>query len=67
MAGKKKEYDQAITAYTAAIRLDPMHAEAHHKRGLAYEGRGDTLHFDADRRRALSLKPALRDKRESRP
>ncbi len=37
---KKKEYAQAITAYTEAIQFDPQFAVAYNNRGLAYAAQG---------------------------
>jgi serine/threonine protein kinase len=58
---RNKEYDQAITAYTKAIRFNANHAEAYYNRARAHAGKGDTISQEIDHRTALSLKPALRE------
>jgi serine/threonine protein kinase/Flp pilus assembly protein TadD len=39
---KDKRYDEAVAAYTEAIRLDPANAEAYRKRGEAWAARPET-------------------------
>ena len=38
--GQKNEYEEAIRAYSEAIRIDPKHAEAYNNRGFAYRKTG---------------------------
>jgi len=37
----RKDYDKAIADYTEAIRLNPINDAAYHRRGWAYNGKGD--------------------------
>jgi serine/threonine-protein kinase len=59
---EKKEYDEAIAAYTEAIRLNPKHAAAYYSRGSAHARNGNTISAEADHRTALLLDPSLRPK-----
>jgi tetratricopeptide (TPR) repeat protein len=47
-----KNYDQAIKAYTEAIRLQPQFGEAYFERAYAYEKLGEKALAKADRRQA---------------
>ena len=44
----KRNYDQAISDFTMAIRLDPKCALAYYNRHLAYQSKGDYLKAIAD-------------------
>ncbi len=53
----KQDYDGAIAAFQAALRIDPRLAPAHHNLGVALEGK---RHFDeaiAEFRMAIELEP----------
>ena len=52
-----RQYDQAITDYTTAIRLKPDYAEAYNDRGFAYYLKGDAEPAIADYTRAIELRP----------
>jgi serine/threonine-protein kinase len=59
---ERKEYDQAIAAFTKAIERDRTCAEAYYYRGLAHEAKGDRISAQSDQRTAFGLKPSLRDR-----
>lgn len=44
----KKDYDRAIADLNVAIGLNPANTKAVNSRGLAYQGKGDTAHANAD-------------------
>ena len=54
---KKRDYDGAIAAYSAALDLVPDHANYINSRGLAYSGKGDDEHALADYARSSKLDP----------
>ncbi|MDR2494604.1 MAG: tetratricopeptide repeat protein [Spirochaetaceae bacterium] len=60
----REEYDEAIAAFTAALRIDPNHANAkgnlataYNNRGVAYANRGDYDRALADYTAALRIDP----------
>ena len=55
----KGEFNEAITDYTKAIRLNPKFAVAYHNRGEAYKAKGDTTtaKADFDQAKELGYKP----------
>jgi tetratricopeptide (TPR) repeat protein len=53
----KGDYEQAITDYTDALRLDPQAAEVCYGRGLAYYHQGAFTQAITDYASALQLKP----------
>jgi tetratricopeptide (TPR) repeat protein len=52
-----KNYDQAITEYAEAIRLDPKYKAAYYNRGLSYYNKGDYDHAIADFDKYIQLDP----------
>ena len=52
---KQDELDKAIADYTKAIHLDPKHAAAYQRRGMAYEKKGDKLEAEKDYAQAKKL------------
>jgi len=54
-AMKAKNYDQAITEFSEAIRLDPNYRNAYFNRGTAYEQKGDLDRAIADYTEARRL------------
>lgn len=52
---EKGEYDQAVAAYSEAIRLRPNYAEAYYGRALAYQKKGDSSSAEVDFARAKQL------------
>jgi tetratricopeptide (TPR) repeat protein len=55
----EKQYDQAITQYTEAIKLYPRYAGAYAGRGRAYDRKGDYDRAMADAGEALSIDPNI--------
>ncbi|MDR1232388.1 MAG: tetratricopeptide repeat protein [Spirochaetaceae bacterium] len=55
----RKEFDEAIAAYTEIIRLNPGDADAYYGRGDAYYGKGDIDRASADWNEAIRLNPAF--------
>ena len=53
----KRNYDQAITDYSAAIKLDPKDKDAYVDRGDAYQAQGDHDKAIADENEAIRLDP----------
>ncbi|QXX74342.1 tetratricopeptide repeat protein [Methylovirgula sp. HY1] len=53
----KRDYDQAILDYTAAIKLDPKDKDAYVDRGDAFQARGDHDKAIADENEAIKLDP----------
>jgi Flp pilus assembly protein TadD len=51
----QNDYEQAITAFSEAIRLDPGNAQAYGSRGLAYYRQGKYERAIADYDRAIEL------------
>jgi tetratricopeptide (TPR) repeat protein len=51
------DYAAAVTAYSAALTLNPNFAEAYNDRGIAYYRRGELERAIADYERALALRP----------
>ena len=56
---EKGDYAAAISAFTAAIRLDPKNAVAYSGRGRAYVGKGEPDKAIADCTEAIRLDPKL--------
>jgi tetratricopeptide (TPR) repeat protein len=54
---KQKRYDQAITDYTAVLRINADYALAYNNRGIAYHNKGDYNRAVADYTAALRLDP----------
>jgi tetratricopeptide (TPR) repeat protein len=54
---KKMDYDQAITEFTEAIRLDPNNDNAYYYRAFAYGQKGDYDHAIADYDKAIQIDP----------
>jgi uncharacterized protein (TIGR03067 family) len=59
MHAERKEWDQAIAAYSQAIQLDPKHIDAFLYRGDAHLATGNADEALADLVAALRLKPKL--------
>jgi tetratricopeptide (TPR) repeat protein len=55
----QKDYDQAIDAYTQAIRLNPNYTEAYYNRGSAYYYKKDYDRTIGDFTQAIRLNPNL--------
>ena len=53
----KGDYDQAITNFNQAIRLDPANAVAYNSRGYAYNEKGDYDQAITDYTQAISIDP----------
>ncbi len=53
----QRRYDEAITLFEKAIRLDPGHADAIVSRGLAYFRKGDYQRALDDAAHCLRLQP----------
>lgn len=53
----EKEYEDAITEYTAAIELDPYYAEAYNKRGICYFNLEKYKKSIADYTKVIKLDP----------
>ena len=54
---KKRDYDGAIAAFSAALDADPENAVYLNARGLAYGYKGDDEHALADYERCLKVRP----------
>jgi uncharacterized protein (TIGR02145 family) len=54
---EKKDYDQAISDFTQAIRLNPNSFKAYTMRGLAYQQKGDYDKAIAEYTQAIRLNP----------
>jgi serine/threonine protein kinase len=54
---EKKEYPEAIAAYTEAIRLDPQFAVAYNNRGLAHAAQREYEEAIEDYNQAIALNP----------
>jgi Flp pilus assembly protein TadD len=52
---KMKSYDFAIADYNRVIQMYPNNATVHHKRGLAYQQKGDNSKAEADFAKAKEL------------
>ena len=57
--GKKGQYDQTITDYTMALKIDPRYAEAYSNRGVAYGRKGQYDQGIIDYNRGLEINPRL--------
>lgn len=55
--GLLSEPEQAVNAFTEAVRLNPEYYQAYNNRGVALEGLGKTDQADLDYRKALELSP----------
>jgi tetratricopeptide (TPR) repeat protein len=53
------QWDNALSAYDAAIRSKPDFAEAYLGRSMVIQAKGDTTGAVSDRSKALELKPDL--------
>ncbi len=53
----KGEFDQAIAAYTEAIKLAPMHVDTYCNRSVAYREKKEWIRAMADAEKALELDP----------
>ena len=58
---KQQDWDAAIESLTAAIQIFPDHYPAYVIRAEAYDGKGDSLHAEEDRRRANEILAAKSD------
>jgi tetratricopeptide (TPR) repeat protein len=58
-SGARGDYENAITAYTAAIKFDPKYPIAYNNRGVAYFKSGDNDHAIADYTDAIRLNPKV--------
>jgi len=56
---QQQEYQQAVEAFTQAIRINPKMAEAYSNRGIAWKGLGDIEKAITDFTRAITLAPRL--------
>jgi Flp pilus assembly protein TadD len=56
----------AVSAFTAALELDPGIAEAYGNRGLALMALGKDAEAQADLKKAMELKPDLKKELERR-
>jgi tetratricopeptide (TPR) repeat protein len=56
-SANKGKYDQAISDYTKALEINPMHAEAYNNRGLAYGQKGQYDQAISDFNKALEINP----------
>lgn len=54
---KAKKLDQAIAAFTKAVKADPRSAQAYNNRGVAYCQKGELKKAVADFNRAIKLDP----------
>jgi tetratricopeptide (TPR) repeat protein len=54
---EKGDYDQAISHYNAAIKLDPSYADGYYNRGIAYDDKGQYERAISDYTRAIELNP----------
>ena len=57
----KREYDEAITEYNAALALNPKSADAFCKRGDAWMQKGEIDKALADCNKALKVNPSFGD------
>ncbi len=62
VASQLREYQLAVSEYGAAIRLAPRNADYYLGRGLAYLALRKDRRAKVDFKRALALKPALRER-----
>jgi Flp pilus assembly protein TadD len=53
----KGQYDQAISEYTKALKMDPRYTEAYYNRGYAYTSKGQSDDAIRDFNKALDLNP----------
>ncbi len=58
-SGVKGDHDNAIAAYSDAIRFDPKFPIAYNNRGVAYFKKGDNDHAIADYTEAIRLNPKV--------
>jgi tetratricopeptide (TPR) repeat protein len=56
---KKRDYDGAILAFSAALGADPDNASYINSRGIAYSNKGDDEHALADYGLALQIRPTF--------
>ncbi|MFB9268420.1 caspase family protein [Bradyrhizobium erythrophlei] len=54
---KKRDYDNAIAAFSAAFAADPDNVVILNSRGIAYSNKGDNEHALADFERCMQLRP----------
>jgi hypothetical protein len=62
----KGDYDRALTAYDAALKIDPAHAGILNHRGLAWRAKGDRRRALADFEAALRSNPGFEAARSNR-
>jgi tetratricopeptide (TPR) repeat protein len=59
MLNKKRDYDGAILAFSAALDADPDNVSYINSRGIAYSNKGDDEHALADYDLALQMRPTF--------